>query len=119
LPVSEHGADRVLQDRGRMLRSQDMPDGVTDAAGDSRRGEDRRPPLLVEAEDVFGADPEPERDGDDAAGGRSGDEVEVVGDRLPGHLLQLGEDRGGEGSFDAAAVEAQDAEMIHGYLRRY
>ncbi len=74
--------------------------------------EDRRTLLDIELEDVAGRKPKPEADGDDAAGRRAGDEVEVAADRMFEMLFETRQEGGRKHAADAAAVERQDAEEL-------
>ena len=74
--------------------------------------EDRRSLLDVELEDVAGGKPEAESDGDDAAGGRAGDQIEVFADRVFEMFFEPRKKRGREHAADPAAVERQDAENL-------
>jgi len=80
-------------------------------------GKDRRAFPGVEVADLPRRQPESESDGDDAAGGRAGDQIEVIGGRAARIFFERGEyrffERGeyrcGERALDAASVEAQDS----------
>ena len=74
--------------------------------------EDRRPLLDVELQDVARGQTEAEADGDDAAGRRAGDEVEVPADGMFEMLFDPGEECGRKHAADAAAVEREDAEEL-------
>ena len=59
-----------------------------------------------------GGKPEAQPDGDDAAGGRAGDQIEVAADRMFEMLFEPRQERGRKHAADSAAVERQDAEKL-------
>jgi hypothetical protein len=74
--------------------------------------EDCRALLHIQLEDVAGGKAETEPDGDDAAGRRARDQVEVAADRVFEVFFEPREERGREYPANAAAVERQDAEEL-------
>ena len=77
-------------------------------------GEDLVTEGLVEGQDLPSTESEREGEGDDAASGRAGDEVEVVRNRMGQSLFDGGEKRGGKRAPDPSAVDREDApSLVH------
>jgi hypothetical protein len=97
--------DEQMRDAAQLL-AHPIPDGTVLMV------EDRGALLHVELKDVGGGQAEAEPDGDDAAGRRARDQVEVATDRVFEVLFEAGQKRSGEYAADAAAIERQDAEEL-------
>ena len=67
--------------------------------------EDRRALRFVKPQDFARRQSKPKSDGNDAAGGGAGDQIEIGSDRRPSLLFQLGEKCGRKNTTDAAAIE--------------
>src|SRR6185437_9821551 len=106
-------AERLADDLAHRLEAVLGAQQPAQMAGDARRFEDAGAELLVELQELAGGEAKAQPDGDDAARRRSGDEVEIVIDRLAQPVLDLGQEGGGKDALDAAAIDGQDAPQSH------
>ena len=106
--AEEAAAEGPTDDVAQRLEAVFGAQQAAQIAGESARLEDARAELLVELQQLAGGQPEPEPDGEDAASRRTGDQVEIIVDRLADAILDLRQERGREDALDAAAIDGQD-----------
>ena len=63
----------------------------------------------IKVQDLFGGEADRQANGDNAAGGRAGYEIEISADRLVAVLLKRAQKGGGENTLDSAPVDRQDS----------